>query len=116
MAQLERVNRKEIVIATLRGYLKAIKLFSDVAELPITWKRITRGLPKGRKFADDRAPTIEEIRRLAEYPDRRIKAIIYDPIALKEMQVASHRISLTRANPIINPRTAPNVGSQFLSL
>jgi hypothetical protein len=28
MAQLERVNRKEIVIATLRGYLKAIKLFS----------------------------------------------------------------------------------------
>jgi len=33
MAQLERVNRKEIVIATLRGYLKAIKLFCDIAEL-----------------------------------------------------------------------------------
>ena len=77
LAQLERVNRKEIVIATLRGYLKAIKLFCDVAELSIAWKRITRGLPKGRKFADDRAPTIEEIRRLCEYPDRRIKAIIY---------------------------------------
>src|SRR5215204_755337 len=77
MAQLERVNRKEIVIATLRGYLKAIKLFCEVAEIPIVWKRITRGLPRGRKFADDRAPTIEEIRRLCEYPDRRIKAIIY---------------------------------------
>jgi hypothetical protein len=77
LAQLERVNRKEIVIATLRGYLKAIKLFCDVAELSIAWKRITRGLPKGRKFADDRAPTIEEIRKLCEYPDRRIKAIIY---------------------------------------
>jgi hypothetical protein len=32
---------------------------------------------KGRKFADDRAPTIEEIHRLIEYPDRRIKAIVY---------------------------------------
>ena len=75
--QLERVNKKEIVIATLRGYLKSIKLFCDIAELPIAWKRITRGLPRGRRFADDRAPTIEEIRKLADYPDRRIRAIIY---------------------------------------
>jgi hypothetical protein len=45
MAQLERVNRKEIVISTLRGYLMAIKLFCDVVELPFAWKRITRGLP-----------------------------------------------------------------------
>jgi hypothetical protein len=36
MAQLERVHRKVIVIiiSPLRGYLKAIKLFCDVAELP----------------------------------------------------------------------------------
>src|SRR5215210_3039484 len=81
MAQLERVNRKEIVIATLRGYLKSIKLFCDVAEVPVAWKKITRGLPLGRRYADDRAPTIEEIRRLAEYPDRRIKAIIYSMVS-----------------------------------
>jgi hypothetical protein len=48
MAQLERVNRKEIVIATVRGYLKSAKLFCEIAELPIAWKRITRGLPRGR--------------------------------------------------------------------
>jgi hypothetical protein len=65
------------MVATVRGYVKSIKLFCEVAELPIVWKKITRGLPKGRRFADDRGPTIEEIRRLAEYPDRRIKAIIY---------------------------------------
>jgi hypothetical protein len=41
------------------------------------WKRITRGLPRERRSANDRAPTIEEIRRLAEYPDRRIKPTIY---------------------------------------
>jgi len=46
-------------------------------DILISWKRITRGLPKGRKAADDRAPTIEEIRQIVEYPDRRIKPIVY---------------------------------------
>ena len=30
-------------------------------------------MPKGRKYANDRDPTAEEIRRMLEYPDRRIK-------------------------------------------
>jgi len=33
-------------------------------DIGIPWKKITRGLPKGRKFADDRAPAIDEIRRI----------------------------------------------------
>jgi hypothetical protein len=45
--------------------------------LIINWKRITRGIPSGRKAANDRAPTLEEIRKLSEYPDRRIKPIVY---------------------------------------
>jgi hypothetical protein len=72
-AQKERVERKEITGATLRNYVKAIKLFCEMNDILIPWKKITRGLPKGRKFADDRAPTIDEIRRIIEYPDRRIK-------------------------------------------
>jgi integrase len=73
----ERVERKEISGATLRNYVKSIKLFCEMNDILVPWKKITRGLPKGRKFADDRAPTIEEIHRLIEYPDRRIKAIVY---------------------------------------
>jgi hypothetical protein len=38
-------------------------------------------LPKGRQAANDRAPTIEEIRKLVEYPDRRIKPIVYTMIS-----------------------------------
>ena len=34
-----------------------------MSEIPIHWKKITRGLPKSRKYADDRAPTIEEIQQ-----------------------------------------------------
>jgi len=48
-----------------------------MADIPISWKKITRGLPRGKNYADDRIPPIEEIRKLLEYPDRRIKAIIY---------------------------------------
>jgi hypothetical protein len=36
-----------------------------------------RELPKIRRHADDRAPTIEEIQQLCNYPDRRIKGIVY---------------------------------------
>ncbi len=74
---LDRVNRKEITGATVRNYVKSIKLFCEMANIPISWKKITRGLPRNKNYADDRIPTIEEIRKILEYPDRRIKAIIY---------------------------------------
>ena len=75
--QKERVGREEITAATLYNFVKALKLFCEMSDIPISWKKITRGLPKVRRFADDRAPTIEEIRKMTEYPDRRMKAIIY---------------------------------------
>jgi hypothetical protein len=71
------VEREEITAATLYNFVKAIKLFCEMSDIPISWKRITRGLPKVRRFADDRAPTLEELRRLIEYPDGRLKPIIY---------------------------------------
>jgi hypothetical protein len=74
--QKDRVE-KEITAATVRNYVKSIKLFCEMADMPIQWKKITRGLPKGRKYADDRIPTLDEIRKVVEYPDRRIKAIVY---------------------------------------
>jgi hypothetical protein len=75
--QNNRVIKKEISGATVRNYVKSIKLFCDMADLPVAWKKITRGLPRGRRYADDRIPTIEELTKLLEYPDRRIKAIVY---------------------------------------
>ena len=74
--QKQRVDRKEITGSTMRNYVKAIKLFCDMNDILIPWKKITRGLPKGRKYADDRAPTIDEINKIIQYPDRRIKAIV----------------------------------------
>ena len=79
--QKERVERKEITGSTIRNYVKAIKLFTEMNDILISWKRITRGLPRGRKWADDRAPTMDEIRKVVEYPDRRIKPIVYTMVS-----------------------------------
>jgi hypothetical protein len=75
--QKERFNRKEISAGTIRNYVKSIKLFCQMADIQIPWDKITRGLPRGRRYADDRAPTLEEIKKLCEYPDRRIKPLAY---------------------------------------
>lgn len=72
----ERIEKKEITAATALNYLKTIKLFCEMNDIILPWKRITRGLPKARRYANDRAPTIEEIRKIIEYPDRRIKSIV----------------------------------------
>jgi hypothetical protein len=34
-----------------------------MADLAIAWKKTTRGLPRGRRYADDRIPTIEELKK-----------------------------------------------------
>ena len=71
-----RVEKNEITAATLGNEVKTIKLFCEMNDILLPWKRNTRGLPKARRYADDRAPTLEEIRMIVEYPDIRIKAIV----------------------------------------
>jgi hypothetical protein len=74
--QKERSTKGEITPATLGNFVKAIKLFCEMSDIQVPWKKITRGLPRIREAANDRSPTIEEIKKLIEYPDRRIKPII----------------------------------------
>jgi hypothetical protein len=45
-------------------------------DIVLGWKKIARGMARVRKAANDRAPTLEEIQHLIEYPDRRIKPIV----------------------------------------
>ena len=75
--QKERVENKEITSGTLKNFVKSLKVFCEMDDISIPWKKITRGLPNVRQSANDRAPTIEEIKKLLEYPDRRIKPIVY---------------------------------------
>jgi hypothetical protein len=74
--QKERVNRQEITGSTLRNYVKVLKLFCEMNDLLVPWKKLTRGLPKGKNYADDRAPRLDELQKIIAYPDWRIKAIV----------------------------------------
>jgi hypothetical protein len=56
------VESKKITAGTLRSSVKTIKTFCKVTDIMIPWKKITRGLPRVKRYADDRAPTLEEIR------------------------------------------------------
>jgi integrase len=79
--QKQRVETKQIAASTLKNFVKSLKALCDCADLELPWKKVIRGLPKGRQSANDRAPTIEEIRKLIEYPDRRIRPIVYTMVS-----------------------------------
>jgi integrase len=64
-------------VSTIPNYYRATKLFCEMNDVILSWKKIARGMERVRKAANDRAPTLEEIRRVIEYPDRRIKPIVY---------------------------------------
>ena len=81
--QKDRVDRKEITAGTLRNCVKVVKMFCEVSDVAIPWKKISSGLPKAKRYADDRAATIEEIRKIIEYPDRRIKPILNGEIVFQ---------------------------------
>jgi integrase len=97
----ERMNRKEIVVSTIYNYLKPIKVFCEMNDIDVKWKKITLGLPKEKKYADDRAPTIEEIQKLLEYPDRRIKVIILTMILCGMRLGAWNDLKYKHIQPII---------------
>jgi hypothetical protein len=48
------------------NYVKAIKLFCDVNDILISWKKIACGLPNGRRYAYDIVPTIDEIIKIIQ--------------------------------------------------
>lgn len=81
--QKQRVERKVIAAGTLKNYVKVIKLFCQMNEIEnlVLWKKIKIGMPKVKEQADDRAPTLEEIRKLIEYPDTRLKPIVFTMIS-----------------------------------
>ena len=74
--QKQRINEAAIVEGTLQNYVKAIKLFCSMNDIVINWKKISKGIPPEKSYSDDRVPSMEEVCKLIDHPDRRIKPIV----------------------------------------
>jgi integrase len=79
--QKSRVEKKEISESTVSNYFKPVKLFCDMNNILVNWKLVNKGIPRGRTAAQDRIPTLTEIRKLLDAPDRRLKPIMLTMIA-----------------------------------
>lgn len=74
--QRGRAERKEVSESTLSNYLKPVRLLCEMNDLALNWKKLYRALPRGRKYAQDRAPDLQEITKLLQYGDRRMKPLV----------------------------------------
>jgi hypothetical protein len=70
-------NEGEIAAGTVKNFIQPIKLFYKAHDLPlINWEWIFKALPRARSASNDRAPTREEIHKVIQANDRRVKPIV----------------------------------------
>jgi hypothetical protein len=79
--QKERAARKEILETTIPNYYNSAKLFCVMNDIILNWQKIAKGVPYQKKAADDRPPTVDEIEKLLQYSDTRIRPIILTMIS-----------------------------------
>ncbi len=77
LGEKNRFLNKEIQASTTRNVLKPLRLLLEMNDVTgINWKKISRMMPSARRYALDRAPTIEEMRTMVTNGDMRFQAII----------------------------------------
>lgn len=71
-------RRNAVSGSTINQVVVSLKHFFEMndAEGAISWKKISKIMPRVRKTGSDRAPTIQEIRQMMEAADTRTKCII----------------------------------------
>jgi DNA primase large subunit len=74
--QNSRAEKGEITAGTVGNAIKAVRVLLEMNDvIALNWKKIKRVLPKARRYALDRIPTVEEIQDIVEAADIRGKAL-----------------------------------------
>jgi integrase len=68
-----RIKNNELKTATTQAMVSPIKLFCEMNDIILNWKKISRLLPRVEKNAKDEAYTREQIKNMLEYSDLRTK-------------------------------------------
>jgi integrase len=90
-----KIERGEITAGTVNNWLKAVRLFLEMNDVVMNWKKIKRILPMIRRYALDRVPTLEELREILDAADIRGKALTLVLVSsgIREGAVPSLRVS-----------------------
>lgn len=114
--QKERVTSGEISPSTVPNYFKAIKLFCQANRISknIEWKIVTKAMPRGVNASDDRAPTLEEIQKLLEFPDRRIKPLVLTLVSSGIRIGAFETLKWKHITPKHDPKTNEIIAAKIL--
>jgi integrase len=73
----ERADRKEISKGTVRSSITPIRAFCVMNRMKgIDWAILAKTVPTAKKYASDRAPTLEEVKLLLNHCPLRLKAAI----------------------------------------
>lgn len=115
--QKERVSKKEISPSTVPNYFKAVKLFCEANRIGrnISWKIVSKAIPKGFSFADDRAPTLEEIQKLLEFPDRRIKPLVLILVSSGIRIGVFEELKWKHISPLYNPESTEIIAAKIIA-
>jgi integrase len=70
-----RHEKGEIAAGTVHNCVKCVRLLLEMNDIFLNWKKISRILPKVRRYALDRIPTIDEIKEMIDSSDLRGKAL-----------------------------------------
>src|SRR5919112_2434322 len=55
-SECKRADCGEISAGTINNWVKAARLFLDMSDVQLNWKKIRRVLPRARRYALDRVP------------------------------------------------------------
>lgn len=71
----QRVAKKEITGGTMANTVNVVRLFLEMNDVTLNWRKIRRLMPPVKRFADDRVPTRQELLRIIEAADIRGRAL-----------------------------------------
>jgi integrase len=93
--QNDRVEKGEITAGTVNNAIKPVKILLEMNDvITVNWKKIKRVLPKVRRYALDRVPTVDEIQNIVEAADLRGKTLtlVFVSSGIREGAIAQLKV------------------------
>jgi hypothetical protein len=115
--QRERVEAGQITAGTLKTLWEPIKAFTRrhrELKNSIDWDSIKDAMPRPKHYSNDRIPTIQELRKLIKFPDRRIEAIVYTMCSSGIRIGAWEYLKWRHITPVQNDKTGEVVAAKII--